>query len=455
MFDGLVSYDRQGVPTADLSLAEKWEVADPTTIRFQLRKGINFHDGTPFNAEAVKFNIDRVKNADTKSSAAGQMAIVDKVDVPDQLTAVFHLTAPDAALLTLLGDRGGQIVSPTAVNKVGNDAFDRAPVGTGAFTFAEWATDARVRVKRNPNYWRKGADGQLLPYLDEIEWQIIPDQTVQLASLDSGQVDQIAPPVSSLDDMEKGGKYNLTKFVGSSWSGIYYNLKMEPTNDVNLRLAIAYAIDREAENKTIFFNRYAIGSGIITPALQWVYQSVPNAPTFDLQKAKAFLAKSKYPNGAKITMTTSTAATDATRGALWQQFLKPLNIDVQVMQEKDYTNQMWVNQSRNTLLAGFSLRADPDGTISEVVSTDGFYNAGHVPNPELDAAIKAARETYDQAQRKSLYAKVEAILVNNPYDVYSLYSSAYEAANKTVGNLDIVFGAEGKQRYVELYKKSA
>ncbi len=451
MFEGLAQYNREGVPDTSISLAESWEIIDPTTIQFKLRQGVKFHDGTDLNAEAVKYNIEHVQAEDYNSAARGQILPIQEVEVVDDHTAIFHLDAPNAALITLLGDRGGQIVSPTALDK-GVEAFDRNPLGgTGPFRFVEWVEDTRVVVERNPDYWRNGDDGSPLPYYDRLEFQVVPDNNVQLASFESGEVDIIPPPLSSLDALEANSKYHIEEFVGASWSGMYFNLALEPTNDVNFRRAISYAIDREAENQAINFGRYQIASGILTPALSWVYQPPENAPHFDLDKAKEFLAASAYPEGASFTCTIATSQDAATRAALWQDMLGKIGIDMKIEPLQTYTNRMWVVQDVNSLLAGFSIRADPDGTAGEVVHSEGFYNAGHVPNEELDNAIEMARQSYDLEERKRWYAEVERILVDQVYDVYSTYTAQYRAFQPRVQNAGTVFGAEGKDRYHELW----
>ncbi len=130
--------------------------------------------------------------------------------------------------------------------------------------------------------------------------------------------------------------------------------------------------------------------------------------------------------------------------------LKELNIDLQFEQAADFTSQMWVEFNANALLAGFSLRADPDGTIGEVVHSEGFYNAGHSVNPDLDEAIERARSSYDLEERAEEYRTVEELLARDIYGVYVGYGVGFRAATQRVGNFESIFGAEGKERYDEL-----
>ncbi|MDA1003752.1 MAG: ABC transporter substrate-binding protein, partial [Chloroflexi bacterium] len=429
------------------------QVIEPTKIAFTLRSGITFHNGEPFNAEAVAWNVAHVQAPETNSAAAGQMAPITSVEVVDDTHVNFVLDKPNGALLTLLGDRGGQQLPPKAA-EAGGEQFGLAPIGTGPFRFKEWVQDSHVLVERNADYWRAGADGSALPYMDALRWNIIPEASVLLAAFKTGDVDVMTPASSQLDELEADERFQVANFVGTGWSGMYFNTAKPPTDDVNFRQAIAHAIDREAINSAIWFNRNEVRDrmGIITPAIKWAYPGpIDGAPVYDLAKAKQFLAASAYPDGAAFRVVTGTSTTYGARAELWQSMLKEINIDMEFEQAQDFTQQMWVQYSANGLLAGFSLRADPDGTIGEVAHSAGFYNAGHAPNAELDNAIEAARASYDLAERAENYKEVERVLARDAYGVYASYSVAYQSAAKRVANFESIFGAEGKERYDELW----
>jgi len=452
MFNSLVDYNANGEPDPAYSLAEAWEIESPTKINFTLRQGIKFHNGEDFNAEVVKWNVAHVQDPDTKSAAAGQMAPIVAVDAIDDYHVSIELDQPNGALITLLGDRGGQQLPPVAAEAAG-EQFGLAPVGTGPFRFKEWVQDSHIAIERNEQYWRMDASGIQLPYVDEMRWQIIPEASVLLANFKSGDVDMISPASSQLDEIETDDSFQVVSFVGSGWNGVYFNTALPPTDDVNFRRAIAWAIDREAINQSIFFGRQEVRErmGIITPATKWAYPGpVEGAPDHSLDRAREYLAASAYPDGASFRCVTGTSTTYAARAELWQSLLREIGIDMQFEQATDFTNQMWVETNSNALLAGFSLRADPDGTIGEVVHSQGFYNAGHVPNAPLDQAIEAARGSYDLEERAELYLEVEHILAEEVYDVYASYGVGFRAAASKVGNFQSIFGAEGKERYDEL-----
>ena len=166
MYDSLVAIDTslKIIP----SLAESWETPDPKTYIFHLRKDVKFHDGTDFNADAVKFNLDRYLN-DKTSRRASEISFIQTMDVMDPYTLKVTLKAPFAPFLANLVDRAGMMLSPKAIQAGGAD-FSRKPVGagTGAFRFVEWVNNDHMTLERNPNYWKKDAAGNQLPYLDKL-----------------------------------------------------------------------------------------------------------------------------------------------------------------------------------------------------------------------------------------------------------------------------------------------
>ncbi len=160
-------------------LAESWTVSDEgKTITFKLRRGVKFHDGTDFNADAVKWNIDRILSADARTPLRSLIGpYIDAVVVVDPFTVRFNLKAPFRPLLATLAERPGFMASPAAVRRYGQD-FGRNPVGTGPFRFVEWIPDQRIVVQRNDRYWEPGK-----PYLNRIEFVHVPEKQVQLTAL--------------------------------------------------------------------------------------------------------------------------------------------------------------------------------------------------------------------------------------------------------------------------------
>jgi peptide/nickel transport system substrate-binding protein len=245
IFDKLLDIDSSGkiIPM----LAEKWEVSnDQKTYTFKLRQGVKFHDGTDFNAEAVKFNFER--NMDKNSTRRNELASVDKVTVSDPYTVVVQLKTPYAPFLSVLTDRAGMMASPDAVKKAGEDFFNH-PVGTGPFVYKERVKGTSITAEKNPNYWQKG-----IPYLDKVVYKVFTDSNVALVNQKSGQVDITTSfPPKELNNNDPNIK--LINQAGQGYSGFYLNTSKAPFDKKELRQVVDLMIDREAVRFAGFFQQ--------------------------------------------------------------------------------------------------------------------------------------------------------------------------------------------------------
>jgi peptide/nickel transport system substrate-binding protein len=183
MYDTLTEWDYATLKPLP-GLAESWSFTDPKTLVLKIRQGINFHDGTPLDAEAVRFNLDRNKN-DAKSNIKADLGSVSAIEVVSLTEVKLTLSAPDSALPGILSDRAGMMVSPTAL-KASGGSVNRTPVGTGAYTFVSWADGEKIVTKRNDKYWKPNR-----PLPDAIEFAIITDVTTGLRSVTANQNDFI------------------------------------------------------------------------------------------------------------------------------------------------------------------------------------------------------------------------------------------------------------------------
>lgn len=447
MHENLVTYDEKFNPMPQL--AEKWELADPQTIVFTLRKGVKFHDGTDFNAEAVKTNIARVIDPATTSTARGQILVVDRVETPDPGTAIFKLKTPSAPLVLNLSDRGGMMMSPAAIEKFGKD-IGRNPVGTGAFKFAEWVKDARVTVRRNDTYWNKDGQGGALPYLDEIVWQVIPEEEVRLSNLEAGQLDVLdGMQAISFVKLKDNSKVSLLRREGFGSIHLRLNLARPPLDNVNLRRALAWAIDRPSINKTVHLGLITTGASPIGPAHDWAfYPELQQKIGLDVAKAKSYLQAGGSPDGFSLSSESSPA--DKTPEVVKEQFAKlgiKLSLDPQQVPTKFYSGN-----DDSFLTTSFSIRADPDGTMFELYSSQGAYNAAgrltkgqYIPDPRLEDLLKRAQQTYDPKERASIYHQAEEIIVMDAHGVFwGWLDKRWALTTKLRG---FALGAEGKGHY--------
>ena len=242
IFDTLVALDDNGKPVPKLALS--WTHSDDyKTWTFKLRPGVKFHDGTPFNAQAVKENFDRQKDPANKCRCAFYIAYVNNVQAPDELTVVYNLNDPQVnqpALMTIQSSNNA-VHSPTAWKTKGDD-YNRNPVGTGPYILKSWTAGDRMVLEKNPDYWNKGH-----PYLDRIILKPLPDAQSRFASLQSGEADIVWDDEYDADNImkaQKDPKMKVHTYAGSGAQVYAFNTKVAPFDDVRVRQALSMAIDR-------------------------------------------------------------------------------------------------------------------------------------------------------------------------------------------------------------------
>ena len=296
-------------------MVASWDLK-PNAATFKLQPGIKFHDGTPWDATAAKWNLDRMI-FDPASTARSYFAAVDQskedpaalaamkaaapqtfdysskaVEVVDNMTVKVNLATPYVPMLSLLSNVMwcNNPVSPTAYKKLGKAGFNRAPVGAGPFRFVEWVSGDHLTLERNPDYWKKSADGQQLPYLDKITYRLIVDDSVRLLSVKSGDI-HVTELIQG-KDIAGAKSDSAVTYIESQSSGNHYRYWADSANPNNpltksakLRLAMLYAIDREAMLKVLGFNAGGVGKYLM-PAGSMGYDETVPFYAFDLAKAK-------------------------------------------------------------------------------------------------------------------------------------------------------------------------
>ncbi|MCL4232207.1 MAG: hypothetical protein KJ053_11540 [Dehalococcoidia bacterium] len=449
LFNALVGVDQNRV-TPSIGLAEKWEIADPTTINFTLKQGIKFHDGTPFNAEAVKVNITRILDPALKATWASQLAAVDRVEVVNESTAKFVLKRPDAPLLSALASvYGAGIVSPTALNKYGKDIKSN-PVGTGAFTLDKWVPGSQVVVKKNPNYWEKDSKGNPLPYLEQVTISPIPDATVRFANLQTGDASMGEVDSKDIAAAEKHADLNVVKGVpgASVYSVLHYNFAIAPMDNANLRKAVAWSIDPAVVAKNVYFDLAVPADGAMTTPGSWAFTPVKDRPRYDVAKAKEFLRAGGKPDGFDMEVIAYTSPTINQQTEIYQEMWKKVGINVKVTtQEVSAAVTSFFGPGPQTFplmsTSWGGTSAEPSTTPTIAWGKDSFYNPAKKPiTPELDGLLAKARQTYDEKERKELYQQIDSIVVAEQcVFVPVLYAQPRYVFRKSVKNTEAAYYA--------------
>jgi peptide/nickel transport system substrate-binding protein len=404
IYNPLVRLDKD--LTLKPELADSWNFTDPTTLVMKLHKGVKFQDGTDFNAQAVKVNFDRMMNPDTKSLRAAEISSVKEVQIVDDFTVKLILKAPNAALLAVLSDRAGMMISPAAITKYGKD-LARNPVGTGPFSFVEWVTGDHLSLKKFDGYWEKAADGQALPYLDGVIYKPVTDGTVRLTSLKTNTLDMInAIAAKDVAPMRASKDPILDEVTGLGWQGLYTNDGVAPFDKVEVRQALNYALDRDSLAKNVLFGTVTPGQGPIPPS-SWAYDASINIYKRDVAKAKDLLAKAGLTPPVKFPcIIVNTPDSQVIGQALKEQLAEAgFEMDIQLL---DFATALAKSNAKDytCFQIGWSGRPDPDGNVYSFLYTNAPSNSSNYSNKQVDALLDQTRTTYDQAQRKALYTQL-------------------------------------------------
>ncbi|MAP17492.1 MAG: ABC transporter substrate-binding protein [Aurantimonas sp.] len=421
VFDGLVRFKR-GTLEVEPALATDWTVSDDQlTYTFDLREGVTFHDGTPFDAEAVKFTFDRMLDPDHPQHGTGPFplafffSMVEAVEVPDPMTVTFQLKEPFAPFLSNLAYPTGLIVSPSAVAESGQ-GFARAPVGTGAFRFAEWTPDEAVTLARNPDYW----DGA--PSMETVVFRPIPDAAARASDMLSGGIDIMAEvPPASLAAFRDNPNFVVHEETGPHLWFLILNTREGPFSDKRVRQAVNYAINKESLIDDVLQGTAEIAAGPIPPAFDWANDGSVQPYPHDPEKARELIRQAGV-EGASLTfyvaeggsgMLDPVAMAEAIQADLkavglnarietyeWNTFLS--NVNPGLAGKADMAEMAWMTNDPDTL-PFLALRSD-------AMPETGGFNAGYYANAEVDRLLAEARRTTDPAARGALYNRVQAII---------------------------------------------
>ena len=434
---GLMGFDRDMnvVPL----LAESYTFNEAATeFTFKLRQGIKFHDGAPFNAQAVKANIDRMMTGKYKRSSL--MKPVKELQVIDDHTVKFVLNEPFGAFINAIAHPGALLLSPAALEKYGDD-IAKHPVGTGPFIFDEWVSGSHVRIKKNPDYWR----GEVK--VDTVTFRPVPENGTRLAMLRAGQAHYIYPmPAELLKVAEKDTKIDIIQLPSIIERYMVLNCKYKPLSDVRVRQAINYALDKQAIIRIAWGGSGVEADSVIPPNLSF-YQK-QNPWPYDVEKAKALMKEAGYENGFKALFLTPNVTNRMRATEMVQQQLGKIGItgEIQSMDMASFYNKLESHQADDPnpvpfiAFCGWSAgTADADWGTRPLLSTEGFppamSNFGFFSDPEVDKLIQAGLATADPKVRAEVYGKLQSDIWEKAPWGYLWVDTLIAAKLKTVSGI--------------------
>lgn len=387
-------------------LAESWSVSeDKLTWTFKLRHGVTFHDGTPFNAEAVKYTFDRIKDPEIGSPRKSTANMIKEVNVIDDYTVAFVTANPFAPFLAQLSAYNLAIISPTAAKKWGKK-YSEHPAGTGPFKLDSWTPGEKLVFARNENYWGEKT------LVDKLETRIVPEDSARVMLLLSGEVDVIAsvPPIM-LDKLKKTKDVQILQKTGFRTIYIGLNNKVKPFNDLKVRQAVAHAINPEPIVQGILGGVGTIGGGFESPVIPGADKNL--APyKYDPALAKKLLAEAGYPNGFETTFYTPTGRylMDRQVAEAVQAQLKEVGI-VAKLQTPDWGAYTAIlnklTEAPMFLLGKGSPTGDLDLTATLTMQCGGKMNEYNFCDPQVDKLIQLQRSTLDVKERYKILAQIQ------------------------------------------------
>ena len=439
IYDRLVNQDPETLePTP--GLARSWEFEDPTTLVLTLQEGVQFHDGTPFDAEAVKVNLDRAVTLET-STVKQDVAMIESVEVRSPTEVQINLNRPDTSLINILSDRAGMMVSPEAAADPA--ALAENPVGAGPFTFVEWLPGDRLVLEKNEDYWQDGK-----PYLDRITFRFITPAETARNALQAGEVD-VALQMSSTDVQALEGNDDLEISVHPSLflAHCYFNFSKPPFDRVEARQAVNLAIDREALNEAYTFGLGEPAHEAFPPGY-WAYQEdLGEAFEYDPDRARELLTDAGLEN-MSITGVTTTSTDFGRLNEIVQAQLAEVGIEMTFEQQEPAaaTSSFFEDLEQNIYCSAWSGRPDATQTARSLFGVPSFFNAGGYDAPGMAEAIDASAAAEDIDSRAEAFNEVIAISQDEALHVplvhvpnVDAFAGNIQGFTPTLGKADVSF----------------
>jgi peptide/nickel transport system substrate-binding protein len=428
IWENLVEFDVTGTLRPQLAKTLPEVSADSLIYTFDLRDDVLFQDGTPLTSEDVKYSIEYTINPANKASRGPIFNRLSHVETDGPHRLHVHLKEPFAPWLMFLTKHMG-VWPKDSREKYGADYFRLTPkgVGTGPGAFEEWRSNDFVSFTRNPHYWQPG-----LPHWDRLVVKIVPEDATRVAFLLGGQADIIgAPPPREFTRLKtrKGIQGEALATFGG-WTVILQNCSRPPFNDVEFRRAMKHAIDRETITKKIYFGLVE-ASAIPAPASSWWFDKQANdMSAYDLDKARAHLAKSAYPNGTEfdLDLPAEPYLLDAKDAAVFVQAeLAKLNIKVNLrMSPASIVTARITGGDYTAGLVNFMSPGEPTYFLMTNFTPASFMSkvSGNTVDPDVEAALKIAFAETDQEKLKPVYANLMRSLADSSYYTWIGYFAA-------------------------------
>ncbi len=430
--DSLLTQDRQlnFLPM----LATGWEWADDNrTLKLTLRRNVTFHDGTPFNAEAVKVNIDRAMTL-PESLRRDDAAAIDRVELTGEHAVAIHLKSAFTPLLSKLAERLGMMMSPRALREAGAN-FARNPVCSGPYRFVERVAQDRIVIERYPDYWDAGSF-----HVDRVTYRVIPDGTVRLANLQSNGldiIDRVEP--TDAGQVASNTRLRLLEVDTVGYQSLIINMANTPRGDHpmgrdgRVREAFDLALDRAAIVQVAFNGRYPAGNQFVVPGSPYYNAQVPMQAR-NLERARAILRDAGYTQPVPFEITVPNRPSSVRVAEIIQAMTGEAGFKIQLKVVEFATSLNLTDRGDFQAWGpiGPLTANDPDVVTFTSLHSTGNRNVGKYASPEMDRLMEATRAEPDPERRRALFHQAAQLIVRDRAVIYLYHPRSLFAVSARV-----------------------
>ncbi|MGH7154712.1 MAG: ABC transporter substrate-binding protein [Acetobacteraceae bacterium] len=428
-------YDTLVQPTLDGAgiepgLAESWTVSqDGKTVTLKIRPNLKFADGSPLELSDIKWSLDRASNKDIGGGFQFLLNAINTVEIAGTDTIVLHLSRPNPAILEALATfNAGIVPQKLLMTAPGKDLTEKAknfaskPIGCGPFVVSSWTHGSEIVLARNPYYWKQGADGKPLPYLDRVRLVTIPDDATRILKVKAGELDGCEfVPFSRVAELKADPKLHMMLYPAAQV--LFYNVfcaptykdgSKNPTHDVRVRQALNYAVDKQALIQVLTY-----GNGV--PQQSFLPMSTPLAYgkgepyPYNIPKAKQLMQEAGYANGFEIScMAIAGYQDDLTKLLATQQMWSQINVRLKIEQLEHAT--LWARWRGSDFQMRTQLWTNDINDPNEMTGRMAYAPVIHADydywnNDKINQLFVASQSETDKARRSELYKQIQEIYV--------------------------------------------
>ncbi|RYH07855.1 ABC transporter substrate-binding protein [Tropicimonas sp. IMCC6043] len=432
VYDVLVRVDKTGTELVP-GLAESWEISDDGTVYTLHLRDAKFSDGSAITSEDAKYSLERVRDSEL-SLWSDSYQIIETMETPDDKTLVITLSGPSAPFLSTLAMPATSVISKAAMEEMGEEAYAKKPVASGAFVVDDWLRGDRVILKKNPEFWEADRVS-----LDGVEWVSVPDDNTRMLNVQAGQLDaSIFVPFSRVEELQQDE--NLTVHIEPSTreDHLLINHEHAPLDDVRVREALDYGIDKQAIIDTVTFGQGEVANSFIPKGA--LYHSDDNgARPYDPEKAKELLAEAGVEDLTLDYIVEAGHEVQEQVAVLLQQQLAQIGVTANLVKvdpsaswnmlvDGDYDVSM--NYWTNDIL-------DPDQKTTFVVGHDVNMNyMTRYQNDTVKQLVADARLELDPAKREEMYKDIQTLAKADAHWIDLYYSPFINVSRKGIENFD-------------------